>query len=248
MQDIEQHDIGFDSEGEAPTLSMRYVTAGDLPPQPDAMTGLPEPPRAPWAPEPGTPDKDRKREHDPALAPDPPTGQGPVLFWYRASRRGAWVNASILGILLVVVGTITTNIDSLTDPISWAIIALAMLIVYRGSLGQRYSAGSDWAASGRRWVKTYKLVKVTARTTPAGLWIDMKDSEGRRLSYKVIDIFATDPRIWNYTYNGILHSVIAGGAETNRQLHLQLKLPYPESARPADDASDENADSTPDAG
>jgi hypothetical protein len=67
------------------------------------------------------------------------------------------------------------------------------------------------------------------------------------LSYKMIDIIGSDPRIWNYTYNGILHSVIAGGAETNKQLHLQLKLPYPESARPAD-GSEDNADSTPETG
>lgn len=226
----------------------RYLTAKELPPQPDSQTGLPEPPRAPWNPEENIPPaNDRKREHDPTLAPVSPPGQGPVLFWYRSSRRGAIFGASVIGVFAGGVLAITRGIGWVTVPACWAVIGLGMLIVYRGALGERYSAGSNWSADRRYWVRTYDLVSVKARASPTGLWIDMKDSEGRRLTYKVIDIVASDPRIWNYTYNGILHSVIAGGAETNKQLHLQLKLPYPESARPAD-GSDDTADSTPETG
>ena len=226
-----------------------YLSADELPPRPDSSTGLPEPPKAPWTPEPGTPaEKDRKREHDPALAPKPPPEQGPVLFWYRPSRRGALYGAIIIGVVTGVVLTIIRSIDWVTGWPCWAIIAAGMLLIYFGMLSERYSAGSDWSASAGTWVHTYELVSVKARATGSGLYIDMKDSAGRLLSYKMIDVIGSDPRIWNYTYNGILHSVIAGGAETNKQLHLQLKLPYPESARPADEASEDNADSKPETG
>jgi hypothetical protein len=33
--------------------------------------------------------------------------------------------------------------------------------------------------------------------------------------------------MWDLVYNGILHSVIAGGAETNGQLHRYMRVPYP---------------------
>jgi hypothetical protein len=34
-------------------------------------------------------------------------------------------------------------------------------------------------------------------------------------------------RLWDLLYNGILHSVVAGGAETNRIARRALKLPAP---------------------
>ena len=36
-----------------------------------------------------------------------------------------------------------------------------------------------------------------------------------------------DRGVWDLGYNGILHSVIAAGARTDRQLHLVLHVPYP---------------------
>lgn len=37
--------------------------------------------------------------------------------------------------------------------------------------------------------------------------------------------------MWDLAYNGILHSVIAGGAETNGRLHAALAVPRPYPAR-----------------
>jgi hypothetical protein len=163
------------------------------------------------------------------------------LFWYRSSRRGARQGATFIGVAIGVVLSITRGIDWVTIWQCWAIIAGVMALIYFGVAGDRYSAGADWSSEGkgryRSWVRTYELVSVKAQPTGSGLYVEMEDASGRTLSYKMISIIASDPRIWDYTYNGILHSVIAGGAETNKQLHQQLKLPYPESARPADDAS-----------
>jgi len=55
----------------------------------------------------------------------------------------------------------------------------------------------------------------------------MRDSEGRKLRYKFVDL-SSDRLLWDLTYNGILHSVIAGGAETNGMLRKTLALPYPQ--------------------
>lgn len=169
-----------------------------------------------------------------------------MLFWFKASRRKALKAALTIGVVSATVLTVTRSIDWVTIWQCWAVIAAAMLLLYYGFRGQEYSAGSDWSAGNVGWVRTYELVKVKAQATGSGLYINMTDSDGRELSYKLISIIASDPRIWNYTYNGILHSVIAGGAETNKQLHLQLKLPYPEPARPADD--DTPAEKRPDTG
>jgi len=57
----------------------------------------------------------------------------------------------------------------------------------------------------------------------------MRDSGGRKLRYRFIDL-SSDRMLWDLTYNGILHSVIAGGAETNWMLRRTLALPYPEPA------------------
>jgi hypothetical protein len=42
-----------------------------------------------------------------------------------------------------------------------------------------------------------------------------------------LSLLEEDRMLWDLVYNGILHSVIAGQAETNGRLHLHLRLPYP---------------------
>jgi hypothetical protein len=78
-----------------------------------------------------------------------------------------------------------------------------MALMYPILRGERFSAGAEWLAS----------------------------NGGREVEYKFADLGGSDRLLFDLTYNGILHSVIAGGAKTNPLLHRTLKLPYPESAR-----------------
>jgi len=42
-----------------------------------------------------------------------------------------------------------------------------------------------------------------------------------------IEVLHGDRTIWDLVYNGILYSVIAGGARTNNRLHLDVHVPRP---------------------
>jgi hypothetical protein len=75
-------------------------------------------------------------------------------------------------------------------------------------------------------VKVYDLVEVTYRMPLGSARLRLRDREGRRLTVK-IKLLRSDRAIWDSVYNGILHSVIAGGAHTNSKLHLDMHVPHP---------------------
>jgi hypothetical protein len=154
-----------------------------------------------------------------------------VLFWFRLRRGYTLFIAALVTIVIAVLITLTVAHDALTVPSTWLVLLASLGIYYLIGRSERYSAGADWAGRGSRtWVRTYELVSVKASDVGGKVQVIMKDSGGRTLLYVVKEVFDDDRRIWNYTYNGILHSVIAGGAETNDALHELLGVPYPESA------------------
>jgi len=138
------------------------------------------------------------------------------------------------GALVAGLGMLTRGIDSITFWFSWVVLAVVMGVMYAILRGDCFSAGAEWMASKGKWVRTYELVEVTAHTSGTGVYVTLKDSGGREVEYKFTDLGGSDRLLFDLTYNGILHSVIAGGARTNQLLHRTLKLPYPESARSAD--------------
>jgi hypothetical protein len=140
---------------------------------------------------------------------------------------GAAITGGIIGVLM----TITRNIDWVKQWGVWVTILLVMALMYVILRGKGYSAGAEWMANKDKWVRVYELVEVTAHTSGTGVYVTLKDSGGREVEYKFADLGGSDRLLFDLTYNGILHSVIAGGAKTNPLLHRTLKLPYPESAR-----------------
>jgi hypothetical protein len=84
----------------------------------------------------------------------------------------------------------------------------------------------DWLRGRKQWVRTYELVKVRSYPSFSGGWIRLEDRDGRTLGLDHTTL-QQDRRLWDLVYNGILHSVIAGGAETNGAAHLHLHLPCP---------------------
>ena len=220
-------------------MERRYLDVAQLPPRPDLVTGLPRPAHAPWFTGGDTPANENwMREHDPALMPPPPPGQGPVLVWFKTSRSGSIIIPILAGFVLAGLGALIVGLDVLTSWAMWIVIAVAMLGMHLFSKNEGcYSAGAEWFAMKNDWVRIYELVSVIAISSARGMSITMKDSAGREIDIELADLGTTDRLIWDLIYNGILHSVIAGDARTNPMLHRQLELPYPQSAR-SDDASD----------
>jgi hypothetical protein len=214
-------------------VQRRYLAVEELPPRPDPSTGLPRPPRAPGFIGVDVPVNESViREQDQALAPSPPPGQSPVLVWYRESSRGSVISTVVVVLLAATILTLSRGTAWIVNAKYWgvwAIFAVSLVVVYFISRADRFSAGADWVARGRKWVRVYDLVKVTCHSYPYyGAGVCMRDSGGRKLRYRFIDL-SSDRLLWDLTYNGILHSVIAGGAETNWMLRKSLALPYPQS-------------------
>jgi hypothetical protein len=213
-------------------VQRRYLAVEELPPRPDPSTGLPRPPGAPGFIGVDVPVNESViREQDQALAPSPPPGQSPVLVWYRESSRGSVISTVVVVLLAATILTLSRGTAWIVNAKYWgvwAIFAVSLVVVYFISRADRFSAGADWVARGRKWVRVYDLVKVTCHSYPYyGAGVCMRDSGGRKLRYRFIDL-SSDRLLWDLTYNGILHSVIAGGAETNWMLRKSLALPYPQ--------------------
>ncbi|WP_344447696.1 hypothetical protein, partial [Kitasatospora nipponensis] len=94
------------------------------------------------------------------------------------------------------------------------------------------SAGADWlAVPDKDYVKTYELTKATVHVDGVAHVIQMVDSSGRSARPRVDDLQANH-RLWDLVYNGILHSVHVGGAETNKRARDYLLLDHPPTLRP----------------
>jgi hypothetical protein len=152
-----------------------------------------------------------------------------VLVWFQENKRGARLSAIGFGGVLAVLLTLsrgTAWLSQLKYWPAWVFVVLCMLAVYFFARRARSSAGADWLARGNKFVRTYELVRVTCHTYhPTGASLYLWDAGGRKLRYKLIDFSIDDRLLWDLTYNGILHSVIAGGAKTNRLARRTLALP-----------------------
>jgi hypothetical protein len=126
----------------------------------------------------------------------------------------------------VILGGILVLCNGHLPLVVWAYIGLASFGLAWSSRTGACTAGSDWVARNRRWVRTYELIEITYRAR-FGPRLRLQDSAGRTATIK-IESLQGDREIWDLVYNGILHSVIAGGARTDRLLHLVLHLPYPD--------------------
>jgi hypothetical protein len=200
-----------------------------LPQVPDSETGLPRPPRAPGRVSARPARFDRFRVSDPASAPAPPPGQGPVLAWYRTTKRYAIQVGAGGALAVAVLVWLRTGFRVFWLTYWWVWVALAvigLLVGYTQLRGDdQCAAGVEWLRGRKSWVRTYELVKVKSLLAIGTPLISMEDSEGRRLSLPLTTL-QSDRLLWDLVYNGILHSVIAGNAETNGAVHVHLRLPY----------------------
>lgn len=106
----------------------------------------------------------------------------------------------------------------------WLIILITIPIYYFSLRSKRVFAGVDWLQSGKRWVRTYELATVTLKRSGANMMLTLVDREGRtvRVPWSQLQY---NRALWDLVYNGILHSVYVGHAETNLGARNHLKLP-----------------------
>lgn len=198
--------------------------SGHLPPKPGIETGLPRPPRAPVDPGSGS----GTGEKNERFRPSPPPNQGPVLEWYKGSRRRS-IMAGLGGIVVVAAGLTLKDGGSLEWTSIWWMWLFPLAAGPLIALSTRVagcSAGAEWFAVGKNWVRTYELTSVKLKTPANYRELRLEDSDGRTLSIKLLT--AQENRdLWDLVYNGILHSVVNGEAETNALAHRAFKLPEP---------------------
>lgn len=208
---------------------VRYLGMDGLPQRPDPATGLPRPPHAPGRTTRSTSKRSADRDDALGEAPTAPPGEGPVLAWYRSSRSYA-VQVGIIG--FVVAALLLSARDGFQFHWvkywwAWAVlVVIAFLVGLTQRRGTECATGVEWVRGRKTWVRTYDLVKVKL-SLGIGQWsLNMQDRDGRSLSLPV-SALQQDRLMWDLVYNGVLHSVIAGGAATNGQLHRYLRVPYP---------------------
>lgn len=209
-----------------------FLTAAELPPRPDPTTGEPRPPRAPGLlhPQRSAQQRERARVTDPSKAPAPPAGQGPLLTWFKTSRREALL-ITATGIPLFPLGVTVLqgfSIEWMKYWLPWLVMIPFVLAIYSVQRTVECSAGAEWLQVGKTWVRLYELTKITAKHRSSAIHIDFEDSTGREVRVQADDL-QHNRELWDLVYNGILHSVIAGDAKTNSLLHSSFRIPRPEN-------------------
>lgn len=210
-----------------------------LPPPPDSQTGEPFPPHGLGfrgdADKP-VPEHDPYRETRLSDKPEPPEGMGPVLAWYKESKRGKLIG--FLGGFAVLVTGATLisylNGDGAFDWVkywqAWVILSVGCLLATGPLTYLVYSAGADWfkfdvVKFGIRRrstvIKLYDLKKITAEFGATEFYLKLSDGKNS-LDLTFLE-FHYDRRIWDLVYNGILHSV-AAGAQLNNIALERLEL------------------------
>lgn len=191
-----------------------------LPPKPDEQTGEPRPPQAPIAVDWKRREITDRAAHD---VPAAPNGHGPALEWHRDPGGSFWVTALLVaGGLVVVFSVVTWGFEWVTTWWLWLFFLTGPLLGIRVARSCWYSAGADWYQQGDNFVSTYYLGSVHLR---AGLIdnLELKDRNGNEVNAQLDDI-QRNQALWDLVYNGILHSVRNGGAETNDRARLLLEL------------------------
>lgn len=223
-----------------------------LPPRPDRETGLPRPPHAPSFIGNRRPaQRDPDRETRLSAKPAPPDGQGPVLAWYKSSRRGA-LSAGLIGVVLIVGALFLIkglNVKVLETWWVWLVAVLAGVGMFFSTKKSWCAAGADWFSFQKSWVRVYELVEIKTRFFSNTIYVYLVDVAGRKTEAP-INIIQADRLIWDLLYNGIRHS-IASGAELTGTARNYFQTGSPErsgdeqppgTAREPDGPQDANAD------
>jgi len=189
-----------------------------LPPQPNAETGEPRPPRAPVY---GT-IITHVPKFPPSTTPGPSSECSPTLETHAASNRTTWSYGAAASILVIAIVTFFYGVSWIAIWWAWAILALVVATTFAFTRTGFYAAGADWVRSRKEWVRTYELTEIEMHLSSAGTELFLRDSSGQTLNGRLANLQA-NRNLWDLVYNGIRHS-IAHGATANRYARDALKL------------------------
>lgn len=131
-----------------------------------------------------------------------------------------------MAVVFIAIYAIAFGTLALADPSKpWWIIGVLLgsysLYGIYAARGQSCSVGADWLQTTQGWVRLYELVYIASNRQ--GI-ISLVDKEGRRIDIRINDLCANQD-VWDFTYNGIRHSMVANKAETNSTLRRLLNIP-----------------------
>ena len=201
-----------------------------LPPKPDPHTGDPRPPHAPFDGRRQMVDHDERARRK---VPQPPEQYGPILEWYYPTIGVRWVQMLVVPVICVVLFTIKDwGVEWMKVWYFWALlVACSAPMAFFAFPANGTSAGADWVSRKTgKVLNTYDLTKAKMRAGGNGAWLDLEDSSGNVLFINQGEL-QRNPALWDLVYNGILHSVHRGGADTNAMAQRRLQLNNPPSIR-----------------
>ncbi len=92
-------------------------------------------------------------ETDPRRRPTPPDGQGPLLEWFRCSRRSnRRTTGYAFGIVFITMTLAAWGFWWMAKWSLWLIVLFAPVMVFLTGRSQWVAAGADWFASDTGWV------------------------------------------------------------------------------------------------
>lgn len=109
---------------------------------------------------------------------------------------------------------------------AWAGAILTAVLIGTSVRGKFCAVGADWLQTQGGWVRHYELTKATAEAREGDVQLELEDHD-ERVIRPWLSAFHRDHDVWDYVHNGLTHSIIGGGAETNTMLHSALDLPKP---------------------
>lgn len=201
------------------------MTTG-LPPKPDPQTGEPRPPRAPL--EPGWKMPGDKHKNGLSKVPQPPEGEGPLLEWFYPTRGTGLIMGTIMSVIMIGFFTLKDfGFSWMTTWWLWLFVLPWPLLILLLTRNNRLSAGADWLGYDKHGlIKTYELTKVEVTVGGFARYLVLEDRNGNAMRAQFGDL-QQNRELWDLVYNGILHSVHAHGAQTNKMARDYLRLNLP---------------------
>lgn len=211
-----------------------YMRRDELPPRPDPETGEPRPPQAP-AFRSSRPARTKQPFPNGSYSsadeerPTRPEDGGPALVW-KSPDQFRQVKVGALGFVVLALGVFALQgFDRtwMSFALPWLVILVGSVLVGLRARDKPIAVGAEWLRAGRERVQLYELTEIGTTRWKSELFLLLTDRDGRRLGVNAEELRAHPP-MYDLVYNGMLHSAVAGGAETDAYGVLGMPRPAEE--------------------
>lgn len=141
--------------------------------------------------------------------------------WFQQVRVGA-IGFAVM--TLGVCGLQGLDPTWMTFVLPWLVILVGSVLVGLRARKAPIAVGAEWLRVGRHWIRLYELTKIDTTRRKSELFLLLTDRDGRHFGANA-DELREHPPMYDLVYNGMLHSVVAGGAETDEYGVLDIPRP-----------------------